>query len=274
MRAVQPAGPRSDDWWCELTVGHAAGASRARATQARRAPFGWMLLTPEAPLVWAVNRAQVVPNAGGLDAAETVTAVEAAHDAAGLAHRAVDLRGRGDARRLAPVLRAAGYVVQELHVLAAAPAELAERTRPRPGRSYVVAPEGPEAAEPVRQAAEEGQDRTPEERRQVARQWSLAPARDTVHLVARDAAGEAVGSLVVHLASLHLELDDVLTHPARERAGVGTALLAAAAELGRRRDVGRLTLLADPNDYAASWYGRRGFRAVGRTATAHRVPAA
>ncbi|MGX6449447.1 GNAT family N-acetyltransferase, partial [Patulibacter sp. S7RM1-6] len=186
----------------------------------------------------------------------------------------VDVRSRGDARRLAATFRAAGYVVAEHHVLAADPTELRARTTPRPGRSYVVAPEGPEAAEPVRRAAEEGQERTPEEREQVARQWSLVPAADVLHLVARDAAGDAVGSLVVHLASLHLEVDDVLTHPARERAGVGTALLAAVAELGLRRDVGRVTLLADPNDYAASWYARRGFATVGRTTAAHRPPAA
>jgi GNAT superfamily N-acetyltransferase len=270
---VHPAGERSDDWWAELTIGHAAGVTRARAAEARRTTFGWMLTTPAAPLVWSVNRAQVVPGAGGLDPAETVTAVEAAHDAAGLTHRAVDLRSRGDARRLGAVLRAAGFAVFELTVMAATPADVLARTAPRPGRTWTVAPYGPRAAEPVRRAAEELTDRSRDEREQVATQWSVAPAEGAGHLVARSDAGEAVGSAVVHRASLHLELDDVLTHPAHERAGVGTALLRATARMAEDLDVARVTLLAEPNSYAAGWYGRLGFREIGRTTQAHREPA-
>jgi GNAT superfamily N-acetyltransferase len=267
---VQPAAERSDAWWAELTVGHAAGVTRARAADARRTTFGWMLTTPAAPRVWAVNRAQVIPGAGGLDPAETVTAVEAAHDAAGLTHRAADLRSRGDARRLTAVLRAAGFTVFELAVLAAAPADVLARTAPRPGRTWTVAPYGPRAAEPVRRAAEELTDRTAEEREQVATQWSLAPAEAAAHLVARSDTGDAVGSAVVHRASLHVELDDVLTHPVHEGSGVGGALLRATARMADDLDVARITLLAEPNSYAAGWYGRLGFREIGRTTQAHR----
>jgi ribosomal protein S18 acetylase RimI-like enzyme len=88
--------------------------------------------------------------------------------------------------------------------------------------------------------------------------------------VARSDAGEAVGALVLHRGNLHFELDDVLTHPVHERSGVGTALMRGAAEMALDGDVARLTLLADPNDYAAGWYGRLGFREVGRTTQAHR----
>jgi ribosomal protein S18 acetylase RimI-like enzyme len=269
---VQPAGERSDKWWAELTVGHAAGVVRGRASQARRTTFGWMLHTPEAHHVWAVNRAQVVPGAGGLDPVETVTAVEAAHDAAGLTHRALDVRAHADAARLSPVLRAGGFTVVRLAVLAADPADVLERAKPRPGRRWTVAPYGPRAAEPVRRAAGASllAAHAAAEHEQVATQWSLAPAEGAAHLVARSDVGEAVGSCVVHRASLHFELDDVLTHPLHERAGVGTALVRATAELAQARDVARITLVADPNDYAAGWYRRLGFREIGSTVQAHR----
>jgi ribosomal protein S18 acetylase RimI-like enzyme len=268
---VQPAKERSDEWWAQLTVGHAAGVTRGRAAEARRTTFGWMLLTPAAPLVWALNRAQVVPGAGGLDPAETVTAVEAAHDAAGLTHRAVDLRSHGDARRLGATLRAAGYVVEELAVLAAEPEALAAATRPRPGRRWTVAPYGPGAGLDVRRAAGSMETSRGElEREQVATQWVLAPAEGATHLVARSDVGEGVGGCVVHRGSLHLEVDDLLTHPAHERSGVGTAILRTVADLALERDVARVTLLADPDSYAAGWYARLGFRRVGRTVQAHR----
>lgn len=266
-----PTTDRSDKWWTELTVGHAAGVVRGRASDARRTPFGWMLHAPAVPHVWAVNRAQVVPGAGGLDPADTVTAIEAAHDAAGLTHRAVDLRSAGDARRLGAVLRAAGYLVVELAVMVADPAELSERTRPRPGRRWAVAPYGPGAGQDVRRAAGAMETaRGEQEREQVAVQWSAAPAADATHLVARSDVGEAVGVAVVHRGSLHLELDDVLTHPAHERSGVGTAVLRAVAGMGTDRGAEGITLLADPNSSAASWYQRRGFRRVGATFQAHR----
>jgi GNAT superfamily N-acetyltransferase len=269
---VQPAEERSDKWWAELTVGHAAGATRARAAEARRTTFGWMLHTPAAPLVWAVNRAQVVPGAGGLDPADTITAIEAAHDAVGLTHRAVDLRAEDDARRLGAVLRAAGYVVAELAVLAAEPGALAERTRPRPGRRWTVAPYGPGAGLDVRRAAESMEtSRSEREREQVATQWSVVPAPDATHLVARSDLGEPVGGCVVHRASLHVEVDDLLTHPAHERSGVGTAVLRAVAGLALDLDVGRVTLLADPNEPSAGWYERLGFRRIGTTVQAHRT---
>lgn len=262
---------RSDKWWTELTVGHAAGVVRARAADARRTPFGWMLHTPAAPHVWAVNRAQIVPGAGGLDPADTITAVEAAHDACGLTHRAVDVRSRADATRFAAVLRAAGYVVVELAVLVARPDELAERTRPRPGRRFTVAPYGPGAGLDVRRAAGAMEtSRSEREREEVATQWALAPAEHATHLVARSDVGEATGVAVVHAASLHVELDDVLTHPAHERSGVGTAMLRAAAGLAADRGVEGVSLLVDPNAHAASWYLRRGFRRVGATVQAHR----
>ncbi|MEV4420664.1 GNAT family N-acetyltransferase [Patulibacter sp. NPDC049589] len=262
---------RSDKWWAELTVGHAAGVTRARAAEARRTTFGWMLSTPAAANVWAVNRAQVVPGAGGLDPAETITAVEAAHDAAGLTHRAVDLRSPGDARRLTAVLQAAGYLVVQLTVLAADPADLVERTRPRPGRRWTVAPYGPGAGQDVRRAAGAMEtSRSEREREQVATQWSVAPAEGAAHLVARSDVGEAVGVAVVHRASLHVEVDDVLTHPAHERSGVGSAILRAVGGLALERDVGRITLLADPNSYAAGWYARLGFRQIGTTVQAYR----
>jgi ribosomal protein S18 acetylase RimI-like enzyme len=269
---VQPAAERSDQWWAELTIGHAAGVVRGRAADARRTPFGWMLTTPTLPHVWSVNRAQIVPGAGGLDPADTITAVEAAHDAAGLTHRALDVRSRADAGRLGAVLRAAGFTIAQLTVLAADPAEVLARTEPRPGRRWTVAPYGARAAEPVRRAANDTlmRDRSAEEREQVAVQWSVAPAAGAAHLVARSDAGEAVGALVLHRGSLHFELDDVLTHPVHERSGVGTALVRAAAQMAQDRDVGRLTLLADPNDYAAAWYRRLGFRDVGQTTQAHR----
>lgn len=262
---------RSDKWWTELTVGHAAGVVRARAADARRTPFGWMLHTPAAEHVWAVNRAQVVPGAGGLDPADTVTAIEAAHDAAGLTHRAVDVRSPADAKRFGAVLRAAGYVVVELAVLVARPEELAEHTRPRPGRRWTVASYGPGAGLGVRRAAGAMEtSRREREREQVATAWTLAPAEHAVHLVARSDVGEATGVAVVHVAALHLELDDVLTHPAHERSGVGAAVLRAAAGLAADRGVEGLALLADPNSPAASWYLRRGFRRVGSTVQAHR----
>ncbi|MDO9409844.1 GNAT family N-acetyltransferase [Patulibacter sp.] len=268
---MQGTAGRSDDWWAELTIGHAAGVVRARAADARRTPFGWMLQTPAAPHVWAVNRAQVIPGAGGLDAADTVTAVEAAHDAAGLAHRAIDVRSKGDARRLGAVLRAAGYVVQELEVLVAEPGALSTATRPRPGRRWAVAPYGPGAGLDVRRAAGAMEtSRSEREREEVATQWSLAPAEGAAHLVARSDVGEAVGCAVVHRASLHLELDDVLTHPAHERSGVGAAILRATAAMALDRGVAGITLLADPNSYAAGWYRRLGFRHVGGTTQAHR----
>lgn len=268
---MQPAEERSDEWWAQLTVGHAAGVTRGRAEQARRTTFGWMLETPAAPRVWALNRAQVVPGAGGLDPAETVTAVEASHDAAGLTHRAVDLRSHGDARRLGAVLRASGYVVTELAVLAADPRALAEATRPRPGRRWTVAPYGLGAGLDVRRAAESMEtSRGEREREEVATQWVVAPAADAAHLVARSDVGEAVGCCVVHRGNLHLEVDDLLTHPAHERSGVGSAVLRAVAGMAQEADVARVTLLADPNDYAAAWYGRLGFRRVGGTVQAHR----
>lgn len=268
---MQPIAERSDKWWAELTIGHAAGVSRARAGHARRTPFGWMLHTAAAPHVWAVNRAQVVPGGGGLDPAETITAIEAAHDAAGLTHRAVDLRSQGDARRLGAVLRAAGYLVVERAVLAAEPEELSERTRPRPGRRWTVAPYGPGAGQDVRRAAGAMEtSRSEREREEVATQWTLAPAEHAAHVVARSDVGESVGVAVVHRGSLHLELDDVVTHPAHERSGVGTAMLRATAGLALERDVARITLVVDPNDPAAGWYGRRGFRRVGTTVQAHR----
>jgi ribosomal protein S18 acetylase RimI-like enzyme len=268
---VQPHAERSDDWWAELTIGHAAGVVRGRAAEARRTTFGWMLHTPAAPLVWAVNRAQVVPGAGGLDPADAITAVEAAHDAAGLTHRALDVRSKGDARRLGAVLRAAGYVVVRLDVLAAEPEALAAATRPRPGRRWTVAPYGPGAGLDVRRAAGAMEtSRSEREREEVATQWTVAPAAGAAHLVARSDVGEAVGVAVVHRASLHLELDDVLTHPAHERSGVGTAMLRATAGLALAADVGRVTLLADPNAYAAGWYARLGFRRIGSTTQAHR----
>lgn len=262
---------RSDKWWTELTVGHAAGVVRGRAADARRTPFGWMLHTPAAPHVWAVNRAQVVPGAGGLDPADTVTAIEAAHDAAGLTHRAVDVRSAADARRFGAVLRAAGYVVVELAVLAAAPDDVVPRTKPRPGRRWTVAPYGPGAGQDVRRAAGAMETSRPErEREELATQWSVAPAEHASHLVARSDVGEAVGVAVVHRGSLHLELDDVLTHPAHERSGVGTAILRAVAGMAADRGAEGITLLADPNSFAASWYLRRGFRRVGSTVQAHR----
>jgi len=268
---VQPHAERSDTWWAELTIGHAAGVVRGRAADARRTPFGWMLHTPDAPHVWAVNRAQVVPGAGGLDAADTITAVEAAHDAAGLTHRALDVRSKGDARRLGAVLRAAGYVVLDLDVLAVDPETLTASTRPRPGRRWTVAPYGPGAGQDVRRAAGAMEtSRSEREREEVATQWSVAPAEGAAHLVARSDVGEAVGCAVVHRASLHLELDDVLTHPAHERSGVGAAMLRAAAGMAIERDVARVTLLADPNSYAAGWYSRLGFRRIGATTQAHR----
>lgn len=268
---MQPIAERSDKWWAELTIGHAAGVSRARAAEARRTTFGWMLHTAAAPHVWAVNRAQVVPGGGDLDPAETITAIEAAHDAAGLTHRAVDLRSQGDARRLGAVLRAAGYLVIERAVLAAEPAELTERTRPRPGRRWTVAPYGPGAGQDVRRAAGAMEtSRSEQEREEVATQWTLAPAEHASHLVARSDVGEAVGVAVAHRGSLHLELDDVLTHPAHERSGVGTAVLRAAAGLAAELDVARVTLIVDPNDAAAGFYGRRGFRRIGTTVQAHR----
>lgn len=269
---MQPLEDRSDTWWAELTVGHAAGVVRGRAAHARRTTFGWMLTTPEAPYVWSVNRAQVVPGAGGLDPADTVTAVEAAHDAAGLTHRALDVRSHADATRLGAVLRASGFTVVRLAVLAADPVDVLARSTPRPGRRWTVAPYGPRAAEPVRRAANASllTGHAAEEQEQVAAQWSLAPAEGAAHLVARSDAGEAVGSCVVHRASLHVELDDVLTHPVHERAGVGTALVRATADLAQAADVARITLLADPNDYAAGWYRRLGFREIGSTVQAHR----
>jgi ribosomal protein S18 acetylase RimI-like enzyme len=268
---VQPIADRSDTWWAELTVGHAAGVTRARAADARRTTFGWMLTTPAAPHVWAVNRAQVVPGAGGLDPADTVTAVEAAHDAAGLTHRAIDLRSHADASRLGAVLRAAGYVVLDLAVLAVDPEVLVERARPRPGRRWTVAPYGPGAGVDIRRAAGSMEtSRSEREREQVATQWSVAPADDAAHLVARSDTGEGVGVAVVHRASLHVEVDDVLTHPAHERSGVGTAIMRAVGGLAIDRDVARVTLLADPNSYAAGWYERLGFRRIGKTTQAHR----
>jgi ribosomal protein S18 acetylase RimI-like enzyme len=108
------------------------------------------------------------------------------------------------------------------------------------------------------------------EREQVATQWSVAPAEGAAHLVARSDVGEAVACCVVHRGSLHLEVDDVLTHPAHERSGAGTALLRAVAGMAVERDVARVTLLADPDSYAAGWYERLGFRPIGTTTQAHR----
>lgn len=268
---MQPAAERSDQWWTELTVGHAAGVVRGRASEARRTTFGWMLLTPEAPHVWAVNRAQIVPGAGGLDPAETVTAVEAAHDAAGLTHRALDLRSNGDAKRLGAVLRASNYDVLDLDVLAIEPSVLVGATRPRPGRRWTVAPYGPGAGLDVRRAAGAMEtSRSEREREEVATQWSVAPAEGAAHLVARSDVGESVGCVVAHRGSLHLELDDLLTHPAHERSGVGAALLRAAGAMALDHDVARVTLLSEPNSYAAGWYARLGFRRIGGTTLASR----
>lgn len=266
---MQPAGPRSDEWWCELTVGHAAGAARKRAAEHRRTAFGWMLTTPVAASVWAVNRAQVVPGAGDLDQIEVVTAVEAAHDAAGLTHRAVDIRSRADAKRLAPALRAAGYAVAELEVLAVDPRELLDRTADgaETGIEVTTTASAGDCVAVERTASGDG---PPAEREQIARQWVLAPGTDVAHVLARDAAGTPVGTAAVHLGNLHLEIDDLLTVAEQLRSGVGTAVLRTVAELGVTRDVGRITLLADPRGSAAQWYRRRGFAPIGRTTQAIR----
>ena len=121
-------------------------------------------------------------------------------------------------------------------------------TRPRPGRRWAVAPYGPGAGLDVRRAAGAMEtSRSERDREEVATQWSLAPAEGAAHLVARSDVGEAVGCAVVHRASLHLELDDVLTHPAHERSGVGAAILRATAAMALDRGVAGITLLADPN---------------------------
>lgn len=271
---MQPGGPRSDEWWCELTVGHAAGAARKRAGQHRRTAFGWMLTTPAAPTVWAVNRAQVVPGAGGLDQVEVVTAVEAAHDAAGLTHRAVEVRSRADAKRLAPALRAAGYAVAELEVLAVDPRDLLERTATTTATTADITVATDATASdclPVERSA--SGDGPPAEQEQIARQWLLAPGVDLAHVLARDCAGTPVGTTAVHLGNLHLEIDDLLTVPEQRGTGVGTAVLRAVAALGVSRDVGRITLLADPRGSAAQWYRRRGFAPIGRTTQAIRPQA-
>lgn len=273
---MRPSGSRSDEWWCQLVVGHAAGAVRKRAAHAERTAWGWMLTTPAAPRVWALNRAQVVPRAGDLEPAAVVEGIEAAHRAAGLAHRAVDLRSLTDAARLRPALAAHGLVPLTLEVLAVDPAELLERARAAvPGTgtgtgdgSVQVACEPPEAAIPVR-ATVDG-DGDADEQRQVAQQWALAPGPSTRHLLARDAVGAPVGAAVVHLASLHLEIDDLLTAAGHRGRGIGTALLVAAATLAVERDVARIALLADPGDRPAAWYRRLGFVAVGRTTQAIR----
>ncbi|WP_320670793.1 GNAT family N-acetyltransferase [Patulibacter defluvii] len=267
---MRPGGQRSDQWWCQLIVGHGAGAVRQRAAAAERTPWGWMLTTPAVPRVWAVNRAQVVPRAGDLAADEVVAGIDAAHRAAGLAHRAVDLRSLADAERMQEALVAADLVPLSLEVLTVDPVELRERTAVAPAAepAVTVAAEPAEAAIPVRATA--AGDGDEEERRQVTAQWSLAPARHVTHLLARDADGQPLGGVVVHLASLHVEVDDLVTAAGHRGRGVGTALLAAVAELAVARDVGRVGLLADPADRPAAWYRRLGFLPVGRTVQAIR----
>jgi len=262
-------GSRSDAWWCQLVVGHAAGATRKRAADVARTPWGWMLSSPAAPEVWILNRAQIVPRAGGLPPEEVADDVVARHRALGLRHVAADVRSSGDAATIGPALARAGLTVAALEVLVADPAALLAGIPEPPG--IVVAPAPPEEAVGLRHA---GSADLPEpERSQVAEQWALVPADDVVHLLARDADGAAVGAAVVHLASLHVELDDVLAHPDRRGRGVGTALVRAAAALAAARGAEGIGLLADPGDAAAAWYRRLGLRPVGTTVTAARAGA-
>jgi GNAT superfamily N-acetyltransferase len=269
VAVVRPVGERSDERWRQLLVGHAAAAVRKRAPAVERTAWGWMLHAPALPRVWALNRAQIVPGAGGLAPDAVVADVLEHHRRRGLSHVAADVRADGDVPALAPALARAGLVVAALEVLVADPATLADEAAARPG--VAVAVEDPEAARGLRHAA--SADLPEPERTEVAAQWSPGGDPQTLHLLARDGADTPVGAAVLHLARLHVELDDVLTHPDHRRAGVGTAIVGAAAAIARDRGVGAVGLLSDPGSPAARWYRRLGFVPVGPAVSAVRAAA-
>lgn len=97
--------------------------------------------------------------------------------------------------------------------------------------------------------------------RRVAR---LRGAEEVSFLAVRDEQGTIVSWADLYIDSEHSigQIEDVITADGHHRRGYADALLTTALE--RAADASLFFLLADPNDWPQTWYGRRGFSTIGR----------
>ena len=90
--------------------------------------------------------------------------------------------------------------------------------------------------------------------------------------VAENASG-VVGFVVARTVADEMEILNLAVQPEARRQGVGSALLAAAFEHGRRSGAALVFLeVRESNDAARRFYERHGFEAIGRRTRYYRHP--
>lgn len=228
----------------------------AAETRPGRHTTAW--LTPDLPRVWDVNlvRIERLPRVA---AARTLAAeADALLGAADLEHRRLlaDVEDHGLA--VSAGLAALGWS-SEVHAVLAW-----DGGRPPEARQTALV--GPEEAQPVyaEMNAAAGYDEVTA--RQLLAHATHTPASGPRlrRMAARDADG-AIGSLAnLFDDGRTAEIDNLATLPGRQRRGLARAVTCGAVRRAQDEGCDLIFLRADERDWPVEWYGRLGFRLVGR----------
>lgn len=231
-----------------------------RAVGVGDVPGGVAVLDPDFPYSYDNNRLVLT------EPVETATVERTAEEVGGNAgwpHRAA-LLAWPDAGPVAAELARAGWDSQELVLMARSVPE-----PPQAGRSQVEVVPQTEVHELWeagwrRDLTSLGGRLVPAVRQLVGRERLNDTVVAVTDLVVRDA-GRVVAAAQLRVDGATAAVDSVMTDPGHRGRGHADALLARALELAARAGCDLVVLEAAADDWLLAWYGRRGFREVGRT---------
>jgi ribosomal protein S18 acetylase RimI-like enzyme len=231
------------------------GVQDRSAGAARPFEFGTALFNARLKRVYDAN---LVRFERGFDELDGVTVEAHADDLqAGLAHRKVVIPDEAAGARVARELRPRGWRAYTLLVMVyEGPRELEPPRGAREVSTHVV-----------RSAREEALGegtRDPEARRQIA-EFTDRLGEGTPARIFAARAGAVMGSFCALYQSGGVgQIDEVTTVERYRRRGLGDAVVRAALAASVRDGDSLTFLVADESDWPREWYGRIGFRAVGR----------
>lgn len=220
--------------------------------------FGAALFNDTFARVWDLNRLRV-------DEPERATAEELAaeaerlHAAAGHAHRRIALDDDAHGVRLAPGLRAAGWVWERL-LLMAHPGE-----RPASGGHAVVEVERA-ALVPLREHVARSEPWAEDDGvvQEVIGAGALVSAAGSGRHFAALAEGAVVSGADLYSDGRTAQIEQVITHPEHRRRGFAAAVVLHAQAAAREEGHDLVFLVVDDVEGPKGLYARLGFEPLGR----------